>query len=104
MLELRTSSPREQEYLRSYEDILPLVTAFQLHGFRPAGHYVAQRAEPAWVSGGGVIYRQLLLPKQPRQSTPLTAEILQAITATAKRLGGRCFLWGLAVGSGAVPG
>jgi len=86
MLELRTSGPREQEYVRSYEEILPLITAFQLHGFRPAGHYMAEHAEPAWVSGGGVTHRQLLLPKQPRQAAPLTAEILQAITATAKRL------------------
>jgi len=85
VLEFQTSGPRKEQFLRSHELVMPLITAFQLHGFHLAGHDMAERAEPQWVFAG-VSHHPLVLPKQPRQSTTLTAEIFQAITDTGKQL------------------
>jgi hypothetical protein len=85
VLELRVSGPRREQHLCSQERVPSLIIAFQLLGHHVVGRRVAERADPAWVFGGAS-YHPLVLPRQPRATSALTAEGFQTLVATGMQL------------------
>lgn len=84
VLELRVSGARREQHLCSQERVPSLITAFQLLGHHVVGRRVVERADPAWVFAGAS-YHPLVLPRQPRATSALTAEAFRTLVATGKQ-------------------
>jgi hypothetical protein len=85
VLELIVSGPRTTQFLDSQAVVMPIATAFSLHGVGIAGVYVRQGPRPSWI-GHGISYAPLNIPHRHGEPAQLDLTLFQAIVETSSML------------------